>query len=96
MSQESEESGVSVEQKKRALAQAVVNAVAQGGRVESQTDEQAIIVYEDHDLLKYIALTIFTLGLYWFGGWLFYRPRKTRRTIIQIDDYGNALVTPLS
>ena len=92
----SDESTVSVDQKKRALSQAVVNAVAQGGRIESQTDEQAIVVYEEHDLLKYLFLTLITLGFYWLGGWLFYRPKKTRRTIIQIDDYGNALVTALS
>ena len=92
----SDESTVSADQKKRALSQAVVNAVAQGGRIESQTDEQAVVVYEEPDLLKYLFLTLITLGLYWLGGWLFYRPKKTRRTIIQIDDYGNALVTALS
>ena len=83
----------SVEQKRRALSQAVVQAVAQGGRVESQTDEQAIIVYEGPDLLRYLFLTLITLGFYWLGGWMFYRPRKQRRQIIQIDAFGNALVS---
>ena len=90
-----EQAEVTPETKKRALAQAVVNAVARGGRVESQTDEQAILVYEENDLLRYLFLTIITLGLYWFGGWMFYRPKKHRRQLIQIDDFGNTVVTDL-
>lgn len=91
----SSEGEVTIEQKKRALSQAVVNAVAQGGRVESQTDEQAIIAYEGPNIPMYLFLTLITFGIYWLGGWLFYRPKKTRRTILQIDDYGNTLVTDL-
>ena len=90
-----DEGEVTIEQKKRALSQAVVNAVAQGGRVESQTDEQAIIAYEGPNIPMYLFLTVITIGVYWLGGWLFYRPKKTRRTILQTDDYGNTLVTDL-
>ena len=90
-----EQTEVTPEARKRALAQAVVNAAAQGGRVESQTDEQAILVYEENDLLRYLFLTIITLGFYWLGGWMFYRPKKLKRQLIRIDDFGNTVVTEL-
>ncbi len=81
--------------KRRVLAQAVANAVASGARVESQTDDQAIMVRTGPDIPKYALLTIISLGLYWLGGWLFYRPKKERRTIIRIDDLGNTLIQPV-
>lgn len=90
-----EQTEVTPENRKRALAQAVVNAAAQGGRVESQTDEQAILVYEENDLLRYLFLTIITLGFYWLGGWMFYRPKKLKRQLIRIDDFGNTVITDL-
>ena len=78
--------------KRRALSQAVANAVAGGARVESQSDDQAIMVKTGPDILKYALLTVITVGVYWLGGWFFYRPKKEKRTIIRIDDLGNTLI----
>ena len=76
----------------KALNTAVANAVARGGRVQSQSAEQAIIVYTGPNIGMYVFLTVITLGFYWAGGWLFYRPKKDRIEIIRIDDDGNTLV----
>ena len=78
--------------KQKALNTAVANAVASGARIESQSADQAIVTYVSHDVAKYVLLTVLSFGLYWLGGWLFYRPKKERREIIRIDDDGNTLV----
>ena len=79
----------------RALNTAVAQAVARGGRVESQNDEQAIIVYVKHSIAKYVLLTVLTLGVYWLGGWLFYRPKTEKRELIRVDSTGNTLIEKL-
>ena len=79
-------------EKAKALNTAVANAVARGGRVQSQSGDQAIIVYTGPDKAKYALLTVISFGLYWLGGWLFYRPKKDRMEIIRIDDDGNTLI----
>ena len=82
------------EEKRRKLAAAVQNAVIGGWRVESQTEEQAVLVKgkrPNHVLHLILTLiTLFTWGIVWlalviFGG--------EKRQIISVDDYGNTLIT---
>lgn len=73
--------------KDRLMAQAVANAVMQGGRVESQSPEQAVIAR------RVVSPGRFTLCLLlWWPGFFFGHHRSDRRQIIRIDDLGNTLV----
>lgn len=79
------------------LAQTVNNQIAQGCRVESQSDYQAVVV-KGHRLNNtlHLILTICTAGLWgifvWaplaiFGG--------EKRSVVAVDDYGNTSVQRL-
>ena len=59
-----------------------------GGRVESQNDEQAIIVYEGPNIPMYLFLTVVSFGLYWTCGWLFYRPRSRSENLSLLTAMG--------
>ena len=82
------------EENRRTLASAVQNAVVAGWRVESQTQEQAIMVRgKSPNHLLHLILCILTLGIWalvWialviFGG--------EKRQIITIDEFGNTLIS---
>lgn len=73
--------------KPRLLAQAVANAVAAGARVESQSNEQAVVVRRN------VSPARFTLCLLlWWPGFFFGHHRSESRQIIRIDGLGNALI----
>ena len=69
------------------LNTAIAQAVARGGRVESQNEDQAIIVYPRVHPGK---LTL--CCLIWWPGFLFGHHRSTRRELVQIDSDGNTLI----
>jgi hypothetical protein len=80
----------SPEERKQMLARAVANEVRQGGRIESQSDYQAVIVKGSKTShVLHLILTLVTAGLWaivWialaiFGG--------EKRTVIDVDAYGN-------
>ena len=81
---------------RRALSTAVAQEVARGWRIESQTDVNAILVRDKNDIAKLVILTVITAGLWWLGGWVFYRPKKQTRLQVQIDEFGQVMVTELS
>lgn len=80
------------QQRRAALAQAVAQSVASGGRVESQSDFQAIIVYGqrvNHTL--HAILTIFTC-LLWGIVWIIVATTGgEKRSVLMVDEYGNIL-----
>jgi hypothetical protein len=80
----------SLEQRKELLARAVANQVRQGGRVESQTDYQAVLVTgKSVNHILHLILTLVTLGL-WALVWIvlaFIGGEK--RMVIDVDEYGN-------
>lgn len=82
------------EQRKRNLAQAVQTEVVAGWRVESQTDESAVLVkggVTNHTL--HLILTLITCGL-WGVVWLIMVLVNQRKTVmLRVDDYGNILRT---
>lgn len=80
------------EQRKRALAQAVQREVMGGARVESQTDEAAVLVTGKpinhilHLILSF--LTCFAWVLVWG---VLYGVSRERRIMLTVDPYGNVL-----
>ena len=73
------------------LDQAVMYAVAQGGRVESRTAYQAVIVYgQKANHVLHAILTLFTC-LLWGIVWLMIGKGNERREVLQVDPYGNLL-----
>jgi len=82
----------SFEQRKRNLAQAVQSEVVNGWRVESQTDESAVLAKggtTNHTL--HLILTILTCsawGLVWIA-MVIINQRKT--LMLRVDEYGNVL-----
>lgn len=80
------------EEKRALLSQAIARAVAAGARVESQSDAMAILVSGRRvNHVLHLILSVCTLGVWllvWgalviFGG--------EKRTVLQVDDYGNIL-----
>lgn len=84
----------SPDERKAALAQSIAREVANGGRVESQSDYQAIVVKgKKVNHLLHFFIGIFTLGGWWLFAWLplvIFGGEK--REIVQVDDYGNTLL----
>ena len=76
--------------RKRSLSIAVSNLIAQGRRVESQTDFSAILVrgHRPNHLVHLIA-TIFTFG-FWGLVWLgIVLVGGEKREVVNVDEYGN-------
>jgi hypothetical protein len=86
----------SLDERKRILARQVQMAVARGGRIESQTDETAVICYGqpiNHTL--HLILSLCTCGI-WYLVWLVMGLTKgVKREMITVDDFGEALVQKL-
>lgn len=75
---------------RRALANAVATESANGWRVESQTDIQAILVKgKNVNHVLHAILTFVTAGM-WGLVWLFLYLLNRRQTLIlAVDEYGN-------
>lgn len=84
----------SPDERKAALARTTANLVAQGSRVESQSDYQAVLIRGRHvKHWLHLVLTVITAGVWgvvWLLMWLLYRER---RQIANVDDYGNVSVS---
>lgn len=78
------------EQRKSALAQMIANISAQGYRVESQQDFQAIIVKGkpiNHPL--HIIVSLLTLGFWLIGYAVIAATGGEKREMLQVDEWGN-------
>ena len=84
------------EERKEILAQHVANLVAQGRRVESQGDFQAVMVRGSKcNHVLHLILTIITFGL-WAIVWLVLAlSGGEKREIVKIDEWGTPSVTRL-
>lgn len=80
----------------RALANSVRQHVAQGWRVESQTNTDAIMVKgKGCSHVLHLILTVFTFG-FWALVWpIVWYVNRERHLSISVDDYGNTLVSKL-
>ncbi|QYW07909.1 membrane protein [Streptomyces phage RedBear] len=85
-------SEVTADQRKRNLAQAVQREVVSGFRVESQTDETAILAKgKPTNHVLHLLLTLVTLGLWVFVWIIVALSNKETRLILSVDEYGNVL-----
>ena len=82
----------STEARKAALAQAIQNEVVQGGRVESQSDFQAVFVFgKPVNHILHLILAVVTCGI-WLIVWLAMLIwGGENRVMVSIDEYGNVL-----
>jgi hypothetical protein len=80
----------------RALANSIRQHVAQGWRVESQTDTDAILVRGQRcNHVLHLLVSVLTFGI-WVIVWIFMAiANAERRMSISVDDFGNTLVTKL-
>lgn len=84
----------SADERKASLARTVSNQLAQGWRVESQSDYQAVLAKGKrigHGL--HLFLTIITLGLWGFVWLLLWIINREQRQIANVDEYGNVSVS---
>lgn len=81
--------------RRRALSLRIQNESANGWRVESQTDFDAVLVKTKPHIMRYLLLTAVTVGFYWMGGWLFYRPTRDIRRAAAVDEWGRVTVSDL-
>ena len=91
MSQSSEQDA---SRRKEQLANTISNQVASGGRVESQSDFQAVMV-EGHRVnhVLHAIVSFFTCGA-WLLIWLILGiSGGEKRKIIRVDEYGNVTVS---
>lgn len=83
----------SAAERKKQLAQAVQAQVVQGGRIESQSDFQAVIIKGkpvNHVLHLILTLVTFSFWLWvWIALAIFAGEKKS---IVSVDEYGNVLV----
>jgi hypothetical protein len=80
------------DERKALLAQAVVNWVHGGWRVESQTDFQAVMVKGRRpNHILHLILTLITLGV-WAIVWILLTVLGgEKRSVVSVDEYGNTL-----
>jgi hypothetical protein len=83
----------SVEERKAALAQAIAGQIAQGYRVESQSDFQAVVVKGKRpNHLLHLVLTIITAGV-WLIVWIILSiTMHVHRRIIEVNEFANTTV----
>ena len=96
MEQEPQPARKSADARKEALARLTTSEIAQGARVESQSDFQAVLV-RGHRLNNtlHLILTLLTAGLWgivWIALALF---GGEKRSVAAVDEWGNASVQKL-
>lgn len=86
----------SPDERKQILARQIGNLVAQGRRVESQGDYQAVLVHGHRpNHVLHLILTLVTLGI-WVIGWIVIAiVGGEKREMVQVDEWGNPSVQRL-
>lgn len=85
------------EERKALLAQAIQTQVVGGGRVESQSDFQAVIIkgHKVNHVLHFI-IGFFTFFLWWIVWAVIAITGGEKRSMISVDEFGNVLVQRIS
>jgi hypothetical protein len=82
------------EYRKQALAQHIASAVAaQGARVESQSDFQAVLLTgQPVNHVLHLLISIFTCGIWGIVWLILFLTGGVKRHLVQVDEYGHVLV----
>ena len=82
-----------LDEKKSILAQQIQMAVARGGRIQSQTDTMAVVIYgKPVNHVLHLILTLLTAG-FWIIVWIIVAASGgEKRQMITVDEFGNVLV----
>lgn len=85
------------EERKALLAQAIQSQVVAGGRVESQSDFQAVIIkgHKVNHVLHFI-IGFFTFFLWWVVWAVMAITGGEKRELVSVDEFGNVLVQRIS
>jgi len=86
----------SSDERKELLAHTIAGQIAQGSRVESQSDYQAVLV-EGHRVnhVLHLILTFFTMGM-WGVAWLILAlTGGEQRSMATVDEFANVAVQKL-
>lgn len=91
-----ENAAKTADERKAALARLIAQQVAQGARVESQSDYQAVLISGRRvNHLLHLVLTVLTAGL-WLLVWIYLAVTGgEKRSMAQVDEWGNATLTRL-
>ena len=83
------------EERREMLSRTLRTQIVQGGRIESQSDFQAVVVYGRRvNHLLHGLLTLFTLV--WGIAWIIIAATGgEQRNIVSVDEFGNPLVQRL-
>jgi hypothetical protein len=86
----------SADERKEALARAIHTQVAQGARVESQSDFQAILVtgHRPNHLLHFF-IGLVTLGIWWLVWIGIALAGGEKRMAVSVDEWGNTNIQRL-
>lgn len=81
------------EQRRAALGQAVAREVSAGGwRIESQTDQQAVLVKgKDTNHVLHLIISLVSCGLWLFVWPILWYLNQRKTLILSVDAYGNVL-----
>ena len=80
-------------ERKETLARQIQMAVTRGGRVESQSDTNAVMVTgKPVNHLLHFFIGVFTCGLWWIAWLILAVTGGEKREMITVDDWGNASV----
>jgi hypothetical protein len=84
------------EQRRELMARQIQNSVAQGTRVQSQSEYQAVMAKgKAVNHVLHVLITVFTLGL-WLPVWLILAlTGGEKREMITVDEWGNVAVQKL-
>lgn len=85
--------GKSLTERKVLLAQHVQHEVAKGGRVESQNDTSAVMIYgKPVNHVLHFLITLFTVGLWLFVWMAVAIFGGEKRKMVVVDEFGNVQV----
>ena len=85
------------DERKALLAQAVQTQVVGGGRIESQSDFQAVIIkgHKVNHVLHFI-IGFFTLFIWWIVWAIIAITGGEKRSMVTVDEFGNVMVQKIS
>jgi hypothetical protein len=84
------------EERKELLARTVSSQIAAGGRVESQSDFQAVLVHgKKVNHVLHLILTLVTLGMWAIVWIILVAAGGEKRSLVAVDEYGNTGVQQL-